>query len=72
WDGEVVFPYDTAQQVLEHLLKSGAGTAYYDAVDPQRRNDLERQFVDTIAQRINPGEKYEVIHDYICCIAEKQ
>ncbi|MHC4264898.1 MAG: methyltransferase domain-containing protein, partial [Planctomycetota bacterium] len=72
WNGEVVFRYDTAQKVLEHLLKSGAGTAYYDAVDPQRRKELERQFIEIIAQRINPGKTYEVIHDYICCIAEKQ
>jgi MoaA/NifB/PqqE/SkfB family radical SAM enzyme/SAM-dependent methyltransferase len=71
WDGKVVFRYDTAQQVQEHLLKSGAGTAYYDAVDPKRRKDLEQQFIDKIAQRIKPGTKYEVIHDYICCIAEK-
>jgi SAM-dependent methyltransferase len=71
WDGEVTFRYDTAQQVLEHLLKSGAGTAYYDAFDPLKRNEMERQFIDAIAQRINPGEKYKVIHDFICCIAEK-
>ncbi|MFC1738075.1 radical SAM protein [Planctomycetota bacterium] len=71
WDGKVVFRYDTARQVLEHLLKSGAGTAYYDAVDPKRQKGLQRQFIDTITHRIKPGTKYEVIHDYICCIAEK-
>jgi hypothetical protein len=72
WDGEVVFCYNTAQQVLEHLLKSGAGTAYYDAVDPERREHLEQQFIETIARNTKPGKTYEVIHDYICCIAEKQ
>jgi SAM-dependent methyltransferase len=71
WDGKVVFRYDTAQQVQDHLLKSGAGTAYYDAVDPKRRNDLEQQFIEKIAQRIKSGTRYEVIHDYICCVAEK-
>jgi MoaA/NifB/PqqE/SkfB family radical SAM enzyme/ubiquinone/menaquinone biosynthesis C-methylase UbiE len=71
WDGEVVFHYNTAQQVLEHLLKSGAGTAYYDAVDPERRMQLERQFLETIARNRKTGTKYEVIHDYICCFAEK-
>jgi hypothetical protein len=71
WDGEVVFSYNTAQQVLEHLLKSGAGTAYYDAVDPERRMQLEQQFVETITRNTKAGKKYKVIHDYICCIAEK-
>jgi MoaA/NifB/PqqE/SkfB family radical SAM enzyme/ubiquinone/menaquinone biosynthesis C-methylase UbiE len=71
WDGKIVFSYDTAQQVLEHLLKSGAGTAYYDAVDPERREQLEKQFIETITQKIKDKSKYEVIHDYICCIAEK-
>jgi ubiquinone/menaquinone biosynthesis C-methylase UbiE len=68
WDGKIVFCYDTPEQVLEHLLKSGAGTAYYDAVDPKRRKDLEHQFLETIARGKRPQE---VIHDYICCIAAK-
>jgi MoaA/NifB/PqqE/SkfB family radical SAM enzyme/SAM-dependent methyltransferase len=68
WDGKVVFRYDTPEEVLEHLLKSGAGTAYYDAVDPKRRKGLECQFLDTIARRKPP---YEVIHDYVSCVAAK-
>ncbi|MGD0551062.1 MAG: radical SAM protein [Sedimentisphaerales bacterium] len=68
WDGKIVFRYDTPEEVLEHLLKSGAGTAYYDAVDPMRRKDLERQFLDTITRKEKP---HEVIHDYICCVATK-
>jgi MoaA/NifB/PqqE/SkfB family radical SAM enzyme/ubiquinone/menaquinone biosynthesis C-methylase UbiE len=71
WDGEVVFRYNTAQQVLEHLLKSGAGTAYYDAVDSERREHLEQQFIETITRNTKAGKKYKVIHDYICCVAEK-
>jgi MoaA/NifB/PqqE/SkfB family radical SAM enzyme/ubiquinone/menaquinone biosynthesis C-methylase UbiE len=68
WDGEVVFGYDTPDEVLKHLLKSGAGTAYYDAVDPARRKGLEREFVQTLARRRKSASGYEVIHDYICCI----
>lgn len=71
WDGKVVFRYDTPEEVLEHLLKSGAGTAYYDAVDPKRRKGLERQFLETIARRRRCLTNYDVIHDYICCIAAK-
>jgi ubiquinone/menaquinone biosynthesis C-methylase UbiE len=68
WDGKIVFRYDTAEEVLEHLLKSGAGTAYYDAVDPKMREGLERQFLETVARRKPP---YEVIHDYVSCVAAK-
>ncbi|MGA2094234.1 MAG: hypothetical protein ABSH16_12650, partial [Sedimentisphaerales bacterium] len=71
WDGKIVFCYDTPEQVLEHLLKSGAGTAYYDAVDPGRRNRLENDFLSVIAHRKGLCSKYEVAHDYICCVAAK-
>jgi len=69
WDGQVVFGYDTPDEVLEHLLKSGAGTAYYDAVDPARRKGLEEEFVKMLARRRKSESGYDVIHDYICCIA---
>jgi hypothetical protein len=70
WDGKIVFRYDTPEEVLEHLLKSGAGTAYYDAIDPKRRDELQARFVEVIARK-SPVAGYEVIHDYICCIATK-
>jgi protein-L-isoaspartate O-methyltransferase len=69
-DGKVVFVYDDPEQVLEHLLKSGAGTAFYDALDPARREGLEREFVEALRSRREAGEKYDVVHDYIMCIAE--
>ncbi len=72
WDGQIVFRYDTPEEVLEHLLKSGAGTAYYDAVDPKRRDHLEGEFLGAIAHRKGLRSKYEVVHDYICCIATKR
>ncbi len=70
WDGKIVFRYDTSEKVLEHLLKSGAGTAYYDALDPKRRDELQGRFIETLARK-NPAAGYEVIHDYICCVATK-
>jgi len=36
-EGAIVFRYRSAQEVLDHLLKSGAGTAFHDAVDANRR-----------------------------------
>lgn len=70
WDGKIVFHYDTPQEVLEHLLKSGAGTAYYDAIDPKKRKNLEQKFIGILAHK-KSSASYEVIHDYICCIATK-
>jgi MoaA/NifB/PqqE/SkfB family radical SAM enzyme/protein-L-isoaspartate O-methyltransferase len=72
WEGKIVFQYESPEQVVEHLLKSGAGTAFYDAIDPDKREILERQFIDTLKQRHRHNSMYEVIHDYISCIATKK
>jgi hypothetical protein len=69
WEGEVVFRYDTPREVLEHLLKSGAGTAYYEALDPSCRKALENEFLKRFEARKRPAGNYEVVHEYISCIA---
>ncbi len=71
WDGVVTFRYDTPEAVLEHLLKSGAGTAFYDAVDPARRPNLEQRFLDTLRARQGSARPYCVTHDYIACVARE-
>jgi MoaA/NifB/PqqE/SkfB family radical SAM enzyme/SAM-dependent methyltransferase len=68
WAGEVKFCYNSPDEVLEHLLKSGAGTAYYNAVDPARRKAVEGAFLEKLAARRGTGI-YEVNHEYIACIA---
>ena len=70
-EGTVVFRYDTAADVLEHLLKSGAGTAFYEAIDPARRDGLTREFMERLAARQAGRIPYEVAHDYVACIARK-
>ncbi|MFC1539564.1 methyltransferase domain-containing protein [Candidatus Latescibacterota bacterium] len=70
-EGTVVFRYDTPEQVLEHLLKSGAGTVYYEAIDPKRRTEQENLFVEILRERYGAKGVYEVVHDYISCIARK-
>ncbi len=72
WEGSVVFRYDSPAGVLEHLLKSGAGTAFYDAIDPIRRPGLTDEFLSLLAAR-HPADRagYEVCHDYIACIARR-
>jgi MoaA/NifB/PqqE/SkfB family radical SAM enzyme/trans-aconitate methyltransferase len=71
WADAVTFPYDAAEDVLEHLLKSGAGTAFYDALDPKRRTPLVNEFLKILAQRHESERGIDVVHDYIACIARK-
>lgn len=71
WEGAAVFHYDSADGVLEHLLKSGAGTAFHDAIDPERRDALTDEFLSTLAARHAETPEYEVAHEFIACIARK-
>ena len=68
----ILFTYGSAEQVLEHLLKSGAGTAFYDAIDPVRRPALTGRFLQMLAQRRAPGATgFAVRHEYVACVARK-
>lgn len=71
WEGSAVFTYETAQQVLDHLLKSGAGTAFYEALDPGKRPALTREFLKLLEARHRTPGPYTVSHDYVACIAAK-
>lgn len=71
WEGVAVFQYDSPEKVLEHLLKSGAGTAFYDAIDPDRRVSLTDEFLRLLADRQRPLADYRVSHEYVACIARK-
>ena len=71
WEGAVVFRYDCPEDVLEHLLKSGAGTAFYDAIDPDRREPLRNEFFRLLAERNHGAGTYEVAHDFVACVARK-
>ncbi|MCE5251349.1 methyltransferase domain-containing protein, partial [bacterium] len=70
-EGKITFRYDSPEAVLEHLLKSGAGTAFYDAVDPAMRDKLEKRFLGVLAERNEHSARYDVVHDYVSCIARK-
>lgn len=69
WQDSIVFRYDSAEAVLEHLLKSGAGTAFYDAIDPVRRPALTERFLQRLADGHQAGTPFEVRHEYIACMA---
>lgn len=68
WEDQIRFRYNTAEQALEHLLKSGAGTAYYEAVVPDRREELTREFTRRLQEK-NQGPSFEVVHEFLACIA---
>jgi protein-L-isoaspartate O-methyltransferase len=70
WDGKVKFRFNRPEEVLDHLLKSGAGTAYHEAVDPKRRKILEKEFLQRLVADKTGGTR-EVIHDYVACIARR-
>lgn len=69
WEGCVVFRYQSAGQVLEHLLKSGAGTAFYDAIDPARQGAMTERFLQMLIQRKGSTGGFEVRHEYLAGIA---
>ena len=69
---QIVFRYRTPEEVLEHLLKSGAGTAFYDAIDPVRRDELTKRFLRELEQRHKEQVELEVCHEYVACIATRE
>lgn len=71
WEGSCLFRYPTAEQVLEHLLKSGAGTVFHEAVDPAKRDELTREFVCLLNGQRDSEDGFVVRHDYVSCIAGK-
>jgi protein-L-isoaspartate O-methyltransferase len=72
WEGAAVFHYTSPEQVLEHLLKSGAGTAFYDAIDPDKRAVLRDGFLELLAARRRGSSDYQVSHEYVACVASKR
>ncbi|MBI4864515.1 MAG: radical SAM protein [Candidatus Riflebacteria bacterium] len=70
-EGAVVFRYRSAREVLDHLLKSGAGTAFHRAIVPERRQALTDEFLELLTRRKGSGGTFEVRHDYVSCIAVK-
>jgi MoaA/NifB/PqqE/SkfB family radical SAM enzyme/protein-L-isoaspartate O-methyltransferase len=70
--GDISFRYKSPEEVLDHLLKSGAGTAFYDAIDPRGRERLEKRFLEKLAECNENIGRYDVVHDYITCIAQKR
>jgi hypothetical protein len=71
WQGSVTFKYRTPRRVLDHLLKSGAGTVFYDAIAPRLRASFEQGFLDALKARHPRARTFAVTHHYIACIARK-
>ncbi len=69
-EDSITFKYKTPEEVLEHLLKSGAGTAYYEAIATEKRNNLEAQFIKRLKEKHKKQRIYKVVHKYFSCIAK--
>ncbi len=72
WEGSAVFRYKTADEVLDHLLKSGAGTVFYDAIDRSARGRLTREFLARLRRQNGTRKTFQVRHDYVACIAQRR
>ena len=66
----IEFHYPTPGKVLDHLLNSGAGTAFYDAIDPVRRPTLTARFLEMLRERHRTDTEFVVRHEYVACIAQ--
>ena len=70
-ENQIVFPCKNPKDVLNHLLNSGAGTAYFNAIDPKKRKDLTNKFLNRLVEGKGTRRGYEVIHEYMSCVVEK-
>lgn len=68
-EGSITFRCGSPEGVLEHLVKSGAGTAFYDALRPDRRQEMEDRFKRALARGRSPKGTYDVVHDFVLCVA---
>ena len=66
------FPLPEHREVLDHLLESGAGTVFYDAIDGKARDRLTGEFLSTLGRQNGRRKTFEVRHDYLACIARKR
>jgi len=70
-EGAITFEYPDAERALEHLLRSGAGTAFHDAIEPARREELVARFIQMLSAECSQ-RTCRVTHDYFSCIATKR
>jgi len=71
WEGSIVFRCPGPREVLDHLIHSGAGMAFYEAVVPDRRQALTDEFLRRLAKRAGGRRVFEVVHEYVSCVAVK-
>lgn len=70
-ENRITFRCVSPEDVMEHLIGSGAGTAFYDALDPRRRGEMEERFKKTLSRRTGRKGTFDVAHEYVLCVARK-
>jgi len=70
-EGRIIFRCGSPEAVMDHLIGSGAGTAFYDALDPSRRKEMEDRFKGVLACRAGRKGAWNVVHEFVLCVAHK-
>lgn len=65
--GRIRFPCANGREVFDHLLRSGAGTVYRDALREDLRPALEAEFVRLL--EASAARPLDVEHDYFTVVA---
>ncbi len=73
WCGlrDACFGTDRPMESLTISSDQAHRTAFYDALEPGSRRNMEERFKVELAKRARKGA-YNVIHDYIMCVAQTE
>ena len=71
WIRQASFDFccDTGQEVLDHVMKSGAGTTFYYSLRPDVREQMADRFIAKIESRYRDADRIRIGHDYVDVIA---
>jgi hypothetical protein len=61
--------HNSRKQILKQLPKSSASTDFYEAVPPERRDELKQCFLETLRARHVGEDHVDVVHEYMSCKA---
>ncbi|PWB83412.1 MAG: methyltransferase type 11 [Methylocystaceae bacterium] len=72
WNGEIVVPCKTGEEVAEYMLRSGASAGFIDALDQTHFETMWSEFVKKADQRIARRGEVPVKHEYCVLIGRKK
>lgn len=72
WNGEIVVPCKSGEEVAEYMLRSGASAGFIDALDQSHFDTMWAEFVKKADQRIAKNGEVPVKHEYCVLIGAKK